>query len=144
MDKLINNPKFQAWASATTLAVGYKLFTYEVGGTTKKTTYTTRALSVANSNPIVLDSRGETTGVFCTGTIKLVLCLPTETDPPTGSPIWTMDNLKASFIAALSDDDSDTLVQVEETTDEDKIRFDTNGTQRALIDSDGLTLASGA
>ena len=37
----------------------------------------------------------------------------------------------------LEDKDGDTLVQVEESTDEDKIRFDTAGTQRMIIDETG-------
>jgi hypothetical protein len=38
----------------------------------------------------------------------------------------------------LSDADGDTKVMVEESSDEDKIRFDTGGTERAIIDSTGL------
>jgi len=37
----------------------------------------------------------------------------------------------------LEDKDGDTLVQVEESSDEDKIRFDTAGTQRMIIDETG-------
>jgi len=37
----------------------------------------------------------------------------------------------------LQDADNDTKVQVEESSDEDKIRFDTAGTERMIIDADG-------
>jgi hypothetical protein len=37
----------------------------------------------------------------------------------------------------LEDADGDTLVQVEESADEDKIRFDTGGTERMIIDNAG-------
>lgn len=37
---------------------GYKLFFYETGTTTLKTTYSDEALTVANTNPIVLNSAG--------------------------------------------------------------------------------------
>lgn len=37
----------------------------------------------------------------------------------------------------LIDDDGDTQVQVEESGDEDKIRFDTAGTERMIIDDSG-------
>lgn len=37
----------------------------------------------------------------------------------------------------LQDDDGDTKVQVEEASDEDKIRFDTDGTERMIILNDG-------
>ena len=38
---------------------------------------------------------------------------------------------------SLFDDDVNTGIQVEESTDENKIRFDTSGTERMLIDDDG-------
>ena len=38
---------------------------------------------------------------------------------------------------SLSDADSDTKIQVEESSDEDKIRFDTGGTERMIIDDSG-------
>jgi len=44
----------------------------------------------------------------------------------------------------LDDADADTKIQLEESADEDKIRFDTGGTERAVIDSNGLKLESGA
>ena len=40
----------------------------------------------------------------------------------------------------LSDADGDTKVMVEESSDEDKIRFDTGGSQRAILDSTGLAI----
>ena len=42
----------------------------------------------------------------------------------------------------LSDADGDTKVQVEESSDEDKIRFDTGGTERAIIDSTGVGIGT--
>ncbi|BCV01628.1 MAG: hypothetical protein CM15mV44_0160 [uncultured marine virus] len=44
----------------------------------------------------------------------------------------------------LSDADGDTKVMVEESADEDKIRFDTGGTERMVIDSGGIELAAGS
>ncbi len=43
----------------------------------------------------------------------------------------------------LQDIDGDTKIQVEEGSDDDTIRFDTAGVQRVVIDSTGLSLASG-
>ncbi|OQB10548.1 MAG: hypothetical protein BWY21_00307 [Parcubacteria group bacterium ADurb.Bin216] len=43
----------------------------------------------------------------------------------------------------IQDVDGDTKIQVEESSDEDKIRFDTGGIERAVLDSSGLNLASG-
>ena len=47
--------------------------------------------------------------------------------------------LKASSVNAntLQDKDDDTKIQVEESDDEDKIRFDTAGSQRMIITNDG-------
>ena len=38
----------------------------------------------------------------------------------------------------IKDADNDTKIQVEEISDEDKIRFDTSGTERAVLDADGF------
>jgi hypothetical protein len=58
-----------------------------------------------------------------------------------GIPSW------AAIPAAASDEiidaDSDTKIQVEESADEDKIRFDTGGTERAVLDSSGLEIKTG-
>lgn len=43
----------------------------------------------------------------------------------------------------LRDSDNDTTIDVERTTDVDKIYFKTGGTDRALLDSTGLTLENG-
>ena len=51
----------------------------------------------------------------------------------------TLDFSVASADSTLIvDADGDTKVQVEESSDEDKIRFDTGGTERVIIDSDGI------
>lgn len=74
---------------------GAKLFYYAAGSTTKQNTYTTSAGSVANTNPIILDSAGRTPyGVWLTEglTYKEVLAPSNDTDPPT-SPIFSEDNI---------------------------------------------------
>lgn len=74
---------------------GGKLFVYLAGTTTKATSYAETDGVSANSNPIVLNSRGEVpNGLYVEGgnLYKLVLAPSTDTDPPT-SPIWTRDDL---------------------------------------------------
>lgn len=76
-------------------ANGAKLFTYAAGSTTKQTTYTDSTGSVANSNPIILNSRGEPPNpIWLTSgqTYKFVFTASTDTDPPS-SPIRTIDNI---------------------------------------------------
>lgn len=67
---------------------GGKLYVYEAGTTTLATSYTTEAGAVSNTNPIVLDSRGEVGGVFLsTGSFKFLLTDSSDV------PIWTQDNI---------------------------------------------------
>ena len=74
--------------------------------------------------------------------------------PPTGTKVecitWTNTAVNSALL--MQDADGDTQIQVEESSDEDKIRFDTGGTERMIIDSTGvdvtgtvndLTLAAG-
>ena len=50
---------------------------------------------------------------------------------------WTSVSGSSGIPSAIWDTDNDTGVQVEKTSDEDKIRFDTLGTQRMIIDNNG-------
>lgn len=52
-------PVFNAFSNAGVLGAGFKLYTYAANTTTPQATYTNRAGSVANTNPIILDARGE-------------------------------------------------------------------------------------
>ena len=63
-----------------------------------------------------------------------------STAPPSGVAVEAITATNTSITTAtqLSDADGDTLVQVEESSDEDKIRFDTGGTERMIIDDSGL------
>ena len=62
-----------------------------------------------------------------------------STAPPTGTAVEAMIVSQTSVNTAtiLKDADEDTSVQVEESADEDKIRFTTGGTERAIIDDSG-------
>lgn len=90
-------PKPQFEIAAGTPAVGYQLFFYVAGTSgTKQNTYTTSSGSVANTNPLILNSLGQpTTEIWFTAgqSYKVVLAPSTDTDPPT-SPVWTVDNLR--------------------------------------------------
>ena len=90
-------PKFQAFDAHGDPLVSGKLFTYETGTTTKKTTYTDEAQGTPNANPIVLNARGECDLWLGTGAYTLGLYPSTETtDPPTGSAVWTVNNIQGS------------------------------------------------
>jgi hypothetical protein len=76
-------------------AVGYKLFCYASGTTTKINSFSDADLTSANANPIILDAAGRATIFLTPGlTYKFVLATPTDTDPPT-SPVWTVDGVQS-------------------------------------------------
>jgi len=62
-----------------------------------------------------------------------------STAPATGVLVEAITNTNTSSTTAnqLLDADGDTMIQVEESSDEDKIRFDTGGTERMIIDNSG-------
>jgi len=69
---LINYPKFKAWTTNGEFAVGYLVYSYEAGTTTLTDTYTDRALTIPNLNPVVLNSVGEAV-IYVGAATKLVL-----------------------------------------------------------------------
>src|SRR3989304_2272932 len=86
--------KSQWFTTAGAPAAGYQLFTYTAGTSTKLATYSNSALTIANTNPIILDAGGRATVFLSASTYKFVLAPDDDTDPPT-SPIWTVDNVQA-------------------------------------------------
>ena len=83
----IPNPKMQFFTAAGVPLVGGKLYTYAAGTTTPLATYTDINGGTANTNPIILDSRGEASVWF--GSAQYYLVLTDATDVQ----IWTQDNL---------------------------------------------------
>lgn len=84
------NAKQQFLDNAGNPAAGYKLFTYAANTTTPQATYTNRAGTVANANPIVLDARGEAT-VYLTPGIVYDYVLKTAADVT----VWTREDVSA-------------------------------------------------
>jgi hypothetical protein len=77
--------------------VGGRLFTYEAGTTNKIDTYTDQSGGSLNTNPIILDFRGEcNVWLDPTLTYKFVLAPRADTDPPT-DPIWSVDDISPSL-----------------------------------------------
>lgn len=97
---LTPSPKQQFFDNNGRPAVGFKLFSYEAGTTTKLATYVS-ASGAANTNPIVLDYRGEA-NVWIPPNVgyKLLLAPSSDTDPPT-NPIWTVDDLTSSQLLTV-------------------------------------------
>lgn len=85
---------------------GGKVFTYQAGSSTKLATFTDSTGSTNQTDPIILNSRGEPQGSMgqslgiwlAAGTAyKFVLAPASDTDPPT-NPIWTIDNIIVPII----------------------------------------------
>lgn len=93
MAVLTPTPKTAFVDAAGEPLVGGKLYTYIAGTTTLQTTYTDSTATTANTNPIILDSRGEA-NVWLGGAIyKFVL---KDADD---ALIWTVDNISAPTAA---------------------------------------------
>ena len=67
-----------------------------------------------------------------------------STAPPSGVAVEciTLSTTSINTATIMQDGDSDTKIQVEESSDEDKIRFDTGGTERVIIDSTGMGIGT--
>jgi hypothetical protein len=81
------DPRLQFFANDGSPLVGGKLYTYAAGTTTPLATYTTYTGATANTNPIILNSRGEASVWLGQGRYKFVLKTANDVE------IWTQDNL---------------------------------------------------
>ena len=79
-------PKFQAYDGNGNPLDGGFLYTYAANSSTAKATYSDKGLTAANTNPVVLNARGEAV-VYGTGQYKFIL------RDSAGSLIWTFDYL---------------------------------------------------
>lgn len=71
---------------------GGKLYSYAAGTTTPQNTYTTAALTVANANPIILDSAGRAV-VFLDQSLSYKFVFKTAADVT----LWTVDNTASTL-----------------------------------------------
>jgi hypothetical protein len=87
MASLTPSPKMQFFTANGAPLVGGKLYTYSAGTTTPLATYTDSTGGSANTNPIILDSRGEANVWLSNNLYKFVL------KDSVDSLIWTVDNI---------------------------------------------------
>jgi hypothetical protein len=80
-------PKLQFFDANGAPLAGGKLYTYAAGTTTPQTTYTDFTGVSANTNPVILDSRGEASVWLDTPLYKMALY------DSTNVLIWTVDNI---------------------------------------------------
>lgn len=89
-------PKLQFFDANGDPLVGGKLYSYAAGTTTPLATYTDSTGGVANTNPVVLDSRGEASVWLAASLYKLKLTTSTDVE------VWTVDNLNGADQATLA------------------------------------------
>ena len=89
MATLTPSPKQQFFDANGNPLAGGKLYTYAAGTTTPLATYTDSSGSVANSNPVILDSRGEASIWLGAAVYKLKLATSADVE------LWTVDNISA-------------------------------------------------
>lgn len=94
----------QFFSSNGVLAVGYKLYTYLAGTTTKEAVAADFAGSAFHTNPIVLNAIGMPPNapiyLDTSKSYKFVYATPADTDPPV-SPIYTADNVTVKDLTAV-------------------------------------------
>lgn len=97
------NPFPQFLDSTPEVRSGAKLFFYAAGTSTKLNTYSDRGLSIANTNPVVLNSAGfPSVDIYLQDLdYKVVLAPATDSDPPS-APIWTADYVRARDSALIA------------------------------------------
>lgn len=95
MAVLTPTPKTQFLTASGAPLVGGKVYTYIAGTTTPQATYTDSTGATPNTNPTILDSRGEANIWLGGSTYKIKLTDANDVE------IWTVDNVSAPT-AALS------------------------------------------
>ena len=97
MANLMPLPKISFTDSNGRPLVGGKVFFYEAGTSTPKNTYTDATGATPNTNPVILDARGEASIWLLNGIYKVKLCTQV------GAEVWTVDNVSNKGDASIVD-----------------------------------------
>jgi hypothetical protein len=105
-------PKLQFFTAGGIPLVGGKLYSYAAGTTTPLATYIDAAGVSTNTNPIILDSRGEAAVWLGASSYKLKLTDPSDVEIWTSDNITTQDAMNAllAFEASLASSAGSSLV----------------------------------
>ena len=97
MSFMLTDGRFKAFTDAGVPLVGGLLYTYVSGTTTNKATYTSALETTPNTNPVVLNARGEAQVWLGTGAYTFVL------KTSAGTTVWTVDDVQreADAVATL-------------------------------------------
>jgi hypothetical protein len=99
---------------------GGKLYFFETGTSTAKATYSDVAMTIENSNPVVLDSAGRQGDIFFTGAAKIIIksaanVVIDEVDPV--YPVQITPSVVVSDNAGVSVDSYASLLAIDSDTD---------------------------
>lgn len=89
--QLTPSPLVRTWDNSGNLAVGGAIYTYQAGTTTPITTYTDAAGASPNTNPVLLNSRGEAVIQLLPGQAYKFVAFDAL-----GNLLWTQDNISLS------------------------------------------------
>lgn len=89
-------PKMQFFDANGDPLVGGKLYSYAAGTTTPLATYTSSSGAVSNTNPVILDSRGEANVWLALTPYKFKLATANDVE------IWTVDNVSSGETFGVS------------------------------------------
>jgi hypothetical protein len=105
-------PKLQFFTEGGIPLAGGKLYSYAAGTTTPLATYTSSSGAQSNTNPIILDSRGEAAVWLGAASYKLKLTDSTDVEIWTSDNITTQDAINAltAFEASLASTQGSSLV----------------------------------
>lgn len=109
MTSLSLPPKLQFFADDGTPLVGGKLFTYAAGTSSPLATYSSNSLTTPNTNPVILNSRGEASVWLGSSAYKFLLYAANDV------LIWSVDNIEpaatqADLTAAITASEAATTV----------------------------------
>lgn len=96
MSSRLNNPGTRHFNASGEPLTGGKLFFYEPGTTTPKTTYSDATLNTANANPVILLTGGLEPNIFLDGSYRVIL------QNAEGVQQWDRDNVNIGSGEALA------------------------------------------
>lgn len=114
MASLIANGRQQYFGNDGNPLVGGKLYTYLAGTTTPKVTYQDADGTVPNTNPIILDARGEAQ-VFWSGSYKVTL------KDSLNNTIWTVDKVTETNLGYRTSSNGSAIIPAGTTAQRDAV-----------------------
>ncbi|MDH4183353.1 MAG: hypothetical protein OEV92_03960 [Nitrospinota bacterium] len=133
--KLYPAPIFRWETDAGAPASGWKVYTYEAGTTTPKATYTDASGVTPNSNPVILDARGEA-AIWFAGTYKLVVKDGSDVTQATYDDFGAGDSATAPVVNLVGNGSFETDANADSLPDDwTTVKYDAGTSTATLITS---------